>query len=326
MKVRRANSFNLAGNPYPSAIDWKASGWNRGVLVPSGGGFDYWIFNDNSGNYGVFNSNSDGVGTNGTTRYIAPMQGFFVEAVASGTLSMTSTVQVHATQNWLKENTDVDNLLRLKLTTSANGFSDEMIVVVNSDYSNGGSQKFWSMYTEAPELYAIKDGSTYSIDRMPSVDENSTVAIGIKAGVAASYTLDVTGVTNFFIAKSIILEDLKTGTTRDLKNNPSFTFSANPGDDVERFHLHFGGPFGINHQGNQFEFTIFSVNNSVYVSTDSRKSLDGIIYIYNIIGQKIIQKKIVDNISRIDLSAPAGCYIVTIVSNNQTYSKKLFIH
>jgi hypothetical protein len=38
--------FSLAGNPYPSSVDWQASsGWSRSILVNSGGGYDMWIWN-----------------------------------------------------------------------------------------------------------------------------------------------------------------------------------------------------------------------------------------------------------------------------------------
>ena len=318
------NPWNLVGNPYPSAIDWKASnGWTKVVLANSG--YDYWIFNGNAGNYGVYNASTD-EGTNSTTRYIAPMQGFFVQANTSGVLSMTSAVQVHSSQTWLKKGLEIDNLLRLKLSTSANSFSDEMIIEVNSAFENGGSQKFWSMYTESPELYSIKEGYNYSIDQLPLVDENSIVAIGIKPGSAATFTLDVSGMDQFFYAKSIVLEDLKTNSTQELKNNPSYTFSANPNDNAERFHLHFGAPFGINDHDNPREFILFSFNNSVFLNSTSGKSLNGELSVYSILGEKIIQKKITENSTRIDLSVPHGCYIATFVTNDQAYSKKLVIH
>ncbi|MCX6269234.1 MAG: hypothetical protein NTW16_18100 [Bacteroidetes bacterium] len=51
--------YNLVGNPYPSAIDWKAaSGWDRSKLIESGGGYVMSIWNDalSTGNYGEFNS------------------------------------------------------------------------------------------------------------------------------------------------------------------------------------------------------------------------------------------------------------------------------
>jgi hypothetical protein len=284
-----------------------------------------WIYNPTVGNYGVINSLPSSEGTNSVSRYIAPMQAFFVNAASNGNLVMTSAAQVHSTQTWLKEGVDSDNSLRLKLTTTANSFSDEMIVNVNSTNDIGGSMKFWSMSTEAPELFSIKGGSNYSIDRLPSVNENSVVTIGIKAGMVASYSLAVTGQDNFSWAKSIILEDLKTGATQDLKNNPSCTFSASPGDNPERFHLHFGGPFGISDQLSQTDFTIYSFNNSVHISNISGKSLIADVYICNILGQKIIYQRMTEQSTRIDLEAPSGWYIVTLITNGETLSQKIYI-
>lgn len=322
------NSWNLVGNPFPSSIDWQAtSGWTRTNLVQNGTSYyDMWIYNPTSGNYGVINSLPLSPGTNNVSRNIAPMQAFFVNAESSGDLIMSSAAQVHSDQTWLKEGLDVDNLLRLKLTTAANTFSDEMIVVVNLNYENGGSWKFWSMYPEAPEIYSIKNSTNFSIDRLQSVNENSIVVLGVKAGVDASYTLDVTGVDNFFFAKSILLEDIKTGNTQELKTNPSYTFSANPNDTPERFHLHFGGPFGINDPGNQCDFTIYAFNNTVYIRNISGKNLDGTVYICNILGQKIIQKKIMDQDMMINLDTPDGCYVVIVATSNQIYSKKVVVH
>ena len=97
--------FNLTGNPYPSSIDWRASsGWTRSDLVSTGGGYDMWIWNPTANNYGVYNSaDADGVGTNSVTRYIAPMQGYFVTASSAGNLSMNNDVRVHdGAGNWFK--------------------------------------------------------------------------------------------------------------------------------------------------------------------------------------------------------------------------------
>ncbi|MEI6901014.1 MAG: T9SS type A sorting domain-containing protein, partial [Bacteroidota bacterium] len=322
------NSWNLVGNPFPSSINWQAaSGWTRTNLVENGTlYYDMWIYNPDAGNYGVCNSLPGSSGTNSVTNIIAPMQAFFVKAVSTGNLVMANTVQVHSAQSWLKSGMLDENLLRLSLNTSANNFSDEMIVAVSPSFENEGSQKFWSIYSEAPEIYCIKGDVNYSIDRLTSVNETSVVSIGIRAGLDAGYTFKATGVENFFTAKSVLLEDLKTGQTQELKDFPIYTFSAKPGDAAERFHLHFGGPFGIDEQKNPSDFKIFSYENSVYLKNISGGNLNGEINIYNILGQRILQKRLIDNITRIDLNAPSGCYIVTLVANNKIYSQKVFIH
>jgi len=325
--TNNSNPWNLVGNPYPSAVDWKAAGWNRTTLETNGGGgYDYWIFVGASGNYGVFSS-SGTTGTLGTTRDIAPMQAFFVQAASTGNLSMTNTVQVHSTQSWLKEVREENNLLRLRLTTAANSFYDEMIVEVDPAFDNGGSQKFWSSYSEAPEIFSTKAGKHYSIDRLQVVNENSVVSLGIKAGADASYELTFDGVNDFSISGSIVLEDLKTGTVQQLKNNPVYTFFAVPGDPTERFHLRFGGPYGIKDPVTVSYWSIYSAGNAVCIRNNTELTPKGDVYIFNLLGQKIIQKKLTESsINKIDLNVPSGYYLVTLVTDTQIISEKVIIH
>ncbi|MEI7980593.1 MAG: T9SS type A sorting domain-containing protein [Bacteroidota bacterium] len=319
-----ANPFNLVGNPYPSSIDWQAGGWDRTKLVSSGGGFDYWIFNDTDGNYGLFNS-ALGSGTHGTSRDIAPMQGFFVEAASTGTLDMTSSTQVHSTQTWLKESLEINNLIRLKLTTDVNNYNDEMIIAVDPSYADAGSQKFWSMYTEAPEIYSMKNGSDFSIDRMPSVNDGTIVNLGIKAGVVANYALTVTGLNTFFTAKSVTLEDLKTGTTRNLNENNVYAFNAGPDDAAERFHLHFTGPFGANDPGKTEPVRVYTFENTLYIGSNTGPEIKGDVYIYDMLGRLVKQVKVNGNQCQVKMDGVPGYYVVTLVMENRAYNIKVFL-
>jgi len=77
------DSFNLVGNPYPSSIDWKSSALGRSNLKDVGSGkYAYWVYNEDYGNYGTILSDAS-VGTNGTTNFIAPGQGFFCKSERS---------------------------------------------------------------------------------------------------------------------------------------------------------------------------------------------------------------------------------------------------
>ena len=192
--VQDGNAWNLVGNPYPSAIDWAAaSGWNRGnvaVNVSSGTGYDYWTITS-SGNYGVCNSANPGAATLGTSRYIAPMQAFFIKAASTGTFSMNDNVRVHSSQTWLKSAEQQPGILRIELHTDANAYYDEMIVQFDPSFNDGGSSKFGSLYPEAPELYAIKDGSNFSISSYTAFNPEMVVRLGAKCGVAGNYTITI---------------------------------------------------------------------------------------------------------------------------------------
>jgi len=322
------NSWNLTGNPYPSAIDWKSDSWGTarsGVLATSGSGYDYWIFNDSLGNYGVFNS-AGSSGTLMTSRYIAAMQGFFVKcAGGSGTLAVTSALQTHSTQRFLKENNVETNTLRLTLQTQANHYRDEMILKVDPTQENGGSPKFWSLYAEAPEIYAPYQEENFSIRRIPVVDESSVVPVSIKAGADAGYTLTVSGLESFSITKSVVLEDLKTGEKRDLSNNPVYTFNAGPADPAERFHLHFSGSFGITTAENQ-DYQLYTSGNVLIVKNLTACQSNATLTVYNLVGQLIYRNPVTEKITKVELTATTGWYLVTLMTQKGLQTRKVFIN
>lgn len=317
--------FNLVGNPYASSIDWKAtSGWSRGNLVPNSGGYDYWVYNDNYANYGVFNSSGTS-GTNGAGQNIAPGQGFLVQAATTGTLSMTEAVRVHSTQAWLKNGDAENNLLRLKLTTDANTYSDEMIVEFNQAFTGGGSAKFWSFYTEAPEIYSVKDGYNYSIDRYTKLSQDMKVNISAKTGVQANYTLTASNIADFTLCNKVMLEDLKTGQLTNLSQTHSYTFTGAPGDDANRFRLIFSGNVGIDETGDNNGFTIYASENTVYIQNEkANKPYD--VMVSNMLGQIISKTHLAGNSqNRIELSRVPGVYVVTVISDGEMFSKKVVI-
>jgi len=325
--TKGANSWNLVGNPYPSSVDWQATtGWTRSTLTTSGSGYDYWIYVGSAGNYGVCNSTPGEEGTLGTTRYIAPMQGFFINAASSGTLSMDNSIRVHSIQSWLKGTGDANNMLRLKLTTNANSYNDEMIVKVNPAFEDEGSQKLWSMEQEAPEIYSIKDGVNYSIDRMPSVNETSVVNLGVKAGVSAGYTLTVSGLESFYTAKSVILEDLKTGTIQTLNDNNVYTFSASPDDQANRLKLSFDGPYGIDDGAKANPVTIYSYEKTIVIRSNSTEILKGEVYVYDLVGQTIKHLKVNNNLILIPMDGITGYYVVALLTDNGIYNGKVFLY
>jgi len=322
-------TMNLVGNPYPSSIDWKSGNWGTGrdALEASGSGFDYWIWNDaavGGGNYGVYNSGT-GSGTNGTSQYIAPEQAFFVKAGSSGSLGMNDNIRAHSSQTWLKDSETASNLIRLRFTTDANDYSDEMIVDFNPAYAGGGSDKMWSFYEEAPEICAVKDAQYYSIDRYKEPTAELTVPLYVKTGVDASYTILAVDVNDFALSEKIYLDDLKSGGTQELKASLAYTFAAKPGDDPARFRLRFAGPYGVDGPGDRPEFTVYAIGNTVYIKNHTGDVVAGNAYICDMLGRKVAQNRIAGKNSEIAVTAPTGVYLVTLVTDHGTYSRKIFI-
>jgi hypothetical protein len=330
-----ADLYNMAGNPYPSAIDWKAStGWTRALLSGGTSLFDYWIYNEDYGNYGVFNSGgSDESGTNGVTRYVAPGQAFFVKAAATSASSrdliiMNDNVRVHNTQPWLKSSETANNVLRLKLTTEQNTFSDEMIIEFNSDFSGDeGSDKFYSLQQTAPEIWSVKNEKFYSINRYKEVTDNLTVNISAKCGVAGNYSIKALNIDNFTLCRKIYLDDLKTGNIINLKDNNSYYFSGNPDDDRERFRLTFAQPIGLEELESIRPVYLFCFEKDVFINAAKLNIGNCEVFVYDASGRMVYQggyHPVEGNTKLCTLKFP-GVYIVKVISSSGTISDKIVI-
>ncbi len=318
-------AYNLVGNPYSSSIDWKASGgWERSSLVSSGGGYDMSIWNDAAGNYGSFNS-AGSSGNNNVTQFIPVGQGFMVNAASAGTLGMTDRIRVHVDQGYLKSTDVIANTLRLKVTGTANTYTDEIVVEFGHPTDAGGAGKMFSFYETAPSLYTLKPDGNYSIDFR---GEPGAVAIPLsfKAGADGNYTLTASQLESFTSFTVITLEDKHAGKMQNLMEHQSYTFFSDKTDDAARFLLHFGGVFSVNNQEKGPAVTIYSSGSSVYISNASGLEMKGEVIVYNMIGQGMLQRTLGETpLTSINLTANAGCYLVKVVTGDKVYSGKVII-
>ncbi|MDD2962750.1 MAG: fibronectin type III domain-containing protein, partial [Bacteroidales bacterium] len=233
---------NLVGNPYPSSIDWKASPSVdlSGVRTETGGGKQFYTWNEGANNYGVYNNNNAGNnGTNGASRFIAPMQAFWVMAAEDGgDLGFDNDSRVHSSQAWLKTAEATNPTLVIRATAPGQNGYDEAMVEFNHESSVGGATKRFSFVATAPSLYLEKNTEKFSISFLTDVATNPEIPVSFKAGIDGSYTLAATqGLENF---ERVTLHDLATGTTQELLQNPVYPFSASTTDAPNRFKLTFG--------------------------------------------------------------------------------------
>jgi len=314
--------FNLVGNPYPSSIDWKSStGWSRTNLVPSGGGYDMWIWNPTSNNYGVYNSNGT-QGTNGVTQFIPPTQGYFVRAASNGKLKTTNVVRVNTSaSNWLKEETSKNNILKVGITSKDGNGSDEVLLQFGSENNEPGALKFFSQNEEAPSLYLNDLGKDLSIRYLTDTHENSKIPLHFKAGQDGSYALKFPIESPTF--KTFLLEDKKTKIVTDLKLSSTYNFNGLISDTADRFVLHFKDiteesenlPASIYYDGNEINVDLMLVNEQ----TD--------IKIYDILGRLILHKKgAAKMIHRFNIQPKNAIYIIIASSKGKINRGLVLVH
>lgn len=320
--------FNQLGNPYPSSIDWKAeSGWGGrdNLQTPDSTsnppGYNMWVWNDVIGNYGAHNSASTADYLhNGVSRYIPPMQAFWVRAENHGTsLTMDNNVRLHTNQEWLKSQKETPGVLQLAVNSDVNRYSDEMVIEFGHQSDLGGAQKMFSMYEEAPGLYSKKYSENWSISFLTNISEHPVVPLGFKAGVKALYTISSTG-TGFF--EEVILEDLHSGTLHNLSHYNSYHFSAEPGDPVDRFLLHFM-TVGTDNRS-LAKVSVYYSNSMLHILNPWSEKVN--VQVFDAGGRFISRFDAHSKgLHRFGFKPQPGIYMVRVVSEKQTFTQKVIL-
>jgi hypothetical protein len=317
---------NLAGNPYPSSIDWKAtSGWDRSTLELSGDGYDIWIWNDEANNYGVYNSASaTDVGTLGVTRYIAPTQGFFVSAVQSGNLTVNNSVRVHAgADNWLKTTALFTKKIALKVISESGFGTDEVLLEFSENHLKGGTPKKFSFVNTAPSLYLPDNKINYSTRQFADVDGYPVIPLCFKAGKTDTYTLSATFETYMF--ETLILEDKLTGKKYNLLENPIVTFSSGFKDAPQRFVIHLKeGNYANPHD--ELPARIYAHHSTLYFDMQLLQQSDTYeIEIFDIMGRSAHRQSVHGGgMNSFQFPHLSGVFIVRLSGNNSIINQKVY--
>lgn len=192
--------WNFISNPYPASMDWDASGGK--TLTNSNDAYYLWNpdLESGAGAYGSYGSYISGGSTNGQTRYIPPMQGFFFEVWATeagieftnsakvlqstATFAQATGVPSTGTGSSDKENIDYASAtLRLSVTDDNLHF-DETLIRVNpaaTDQFDGhyDAAKLKAIYSKQPLLYSVVRGREYSINTLPALNGSSVIPLQV---------------------------------------------------------------------------------------------------------------------------------------------------
>jgi hypothetical protein len=313
--------FNLVGNPYPSSIDWQASsGWTRTDLVSSGGGCDMWIWNPAASNYGVCNSAS-GSGTNEVTRYIAPMQGYFVQASADGSMSLDNTIRVHSgSGNWFKDSQSDSHMLNVVIQSESDKSFDEVRLLFDYSADKAGARKLFSHVVTAPSLFMPSAGDFYSVRYLTNTTENPTVPVAFKPGKDGNYKLTC----NFDAGKfeSVVLEDRQKHYLRDMKMGNTYDFEASKTDDANRFVLHFGPDNNASYD--QLPARIYTDGSQLIIDL-SLIGPETETLVYDMLGRLLLKETLPGlTISKRSINAHSQILVVHLKNSQGSMTKKLF--
>ena len=254
------------------------------------------------------------------------MQGFFVRAgSAPAGLIIPQGARVHS-NSFYKKAEIFRNVLWL--STSGNGYEDKAIVAFNPAATAGfdGDYDAYKLFgiTESPQLYSIITDNILTINSLRDIETSSDVSLGFKVGAETTYTLSVTGIESFDATTPLLLEDLKTNSIQDLRENAVYTFSAAPGDAEHRFNLLFKNNTGIGETKNSV-VGIYSNQHMLYISNP--KSLQGDIKVYDITGRLLSTTKLTGNVlDKMEMPYYTGNLVVKVVTVKGVATGKVFVN
>ncbi len=222
-----SDGFNLVGNPYPSQIDWMATGWTKTNIDRF-----FWSYDPRSTTpvYGVFDPNSE-IGTNGVTRYIPSGIGFFVKANNTGAaLGFTETIKSNqAPYNFFKGNSSPSSKFPyIKINAGDSLMNDDAVLLFDTSASSSANDlsDVMKLFNPSINFYSkSKENKNLALNQIdfPStkedtinfsmfVYENSTVRIG-------AYNIYLKEIVDIPTWLGIDILDKYTNTRVDIKNS-----------------------------------------------------------------------------------------------------------
>jgi len=274
--------WNYVSNPFPSVLDWEGVTrtnvegtiyrWDKSKVTFSAGG------NQAAGTWGTYVI-STGVTANGGSRYMAPMQGFMVQAssgASSASLAYPSSARVDQPANYVRQQQTAD-VARASVTHTASGFGLETVLCfvpqASNAYDNDLEARYLSDGFAASQDLYTKDaqGQTYSIQSLPLLALDSTTRIPLhlahtQPSATYSWNMDLSALSS---GHASWLEDTRLGTLTPVVSGQPLTFTAQAGDAVDRFHWVFAA------QGTAVQ-DLVSVEKVTALVSDGRLNLRGL--------------------------------------------------
>jgi hypothetical protein len=180
----------------------------------------------------------------GTTGHIPPLQGFFVQANATGASIDFTGAKVHTTTSYYKggsgKSETKGSYPMIRLTLGNNRQTDETVVWFNENATMDHDRKFDARKQVSEDLraqiYSVSQGREYAINCIPLPSTSVTIPIAFRVPEDGTWSINqisLENVENY----GFYLKDLAQNFTVDLKSIPKYSFSSQKGTVKDRFVL-----------------------------------------------------------------------------------------
>ncbi len=326
-----ANELNLIGNPYPSYIpaNTNADAANNILTVNSAQLQEntLWFWDEESITYKIVN-----LGT--ASRFIAPAQGFFVNAqIGGGTFSFTEAMQSHQAYDEFNRTTNNRFEINLAMTDGTATKNTEIYYIngTTTSFDNGydssifgGANNDFMVYTQT---VSDSQGRKLGIQSLPDADyENMTIPVGVNAVAGTEITFSIAA-QNIPSGMDIYLENRTDNTFTKLNDNGNYTIILDvDSNGVGQFYLRTSSSaLGLE--------TVALEGVSMYSTNKETLRIIGLqsgkatVKMFTLLGKQVIQTSF-ESTGVKDVSLPkvsAGVYLVNLQTAQGTLTKKIII-
>lgn len=313
------STWNLLGNPYPSAIDANIFLGYLSNVGNVGGTIYLWTHNTPLSNnyitndYAIYNL-LGGVGTAATSAGVNPTipsgkiasgQGFFIKAIAGGSASFTNNMRItgnnmeffrSASPNITETANNAIEKHRIWLNlSSAQGDFKQMMVGYATNATTGPDRDYDGSVLSsgnAVSFYSIAYAEPLAIQGRPlPFNQDDIVALGYSTVISGSYTIAVDGKDGLFDSQPVFLYDKLHNIVHNLTSPYSFVSAAGIFDN--RFELRYSdNALVIDEVAVNDTLLIATQHNAIYIRTAGEMIAK--VAVFDLLGRAIFDAKAID--------------------------------
>ena len=346
------SGFNLVANPYPSYLNAMSAINNANTTAGSTAiKTTIWYRTKSTGGIYYFETvnTATGEGTNAAgsgivTGYVPPMQAFWVQTtVDAQPLTFDNSMRYHANptvNSTLITTTSMkvkaqNETQRIRLQVSNGMNSDEAVIYSNANASNDydiyDSPKRSNANSAIPEIYTLAGTEQLVINGLNNFTANLEIPLGFTPGATNNFSIKASEVSNLAPDMRVILKDNQSNTEQDLTNGAAYEFSSDATASSSRFSVIFktssvSTSILTNTDSNNSIFIYKNQSNQIAVNIPSEIAGKACVSVFNAVGQKFESKQLNSTVSILENSYTSGIYLVSVISNGKTTTRKVVIN
>jgi hypothetical protein len=284
---------HIISNPFWAPIDWRVVASNISNTNLYGTAYK---FNPATGNFIPLNNSGINPVEIGTNEAVFVLPSNFSASSFSVTIPASARVNSNA-NNLLRQQQPYLFRLDVKVT-SGDDESDKAYIIFDNNFTDAHDNGYDAakMFSSlgVPSIYTRDlNNERNGILALPENTQQTTIPLGVAIEYNGAHTLTFEGVADFPNTSIVWLEDLQTGTIQYLRDNNTYSFTANKTDNADRFLLHFApelqitateancdnenGTISINERGGlEWTYTVTDANNAAINSNSINGSQETI--------------------------------------------------